>query len=286
MKKILHVLKNNLTKWIVLLFASFLFTMCSLTINWVNEPSTFEAGSTVNVTIDATLVAEANSGSFHIALLAPKVWDLENNNNLTGVFEYSSSMGGSSKGILELIPEDDYGPRFCNDEPSWEEFCNQTFGCASNNPEDVKWVFLRNNVSGISVSDGEVLNGNITLTLNVGSAPVTTELGYGIIIEPNFRVPYTAHQFTGVKEISLSRLNAEEKASIEVNFYPNPVIDVLTVNSVVSLDKIEFYSIAGQKVKEVNSNFETISINDLARGVYIVKALSERGTVVKKLVVK
>ena len=69
-----------------------------------------------------------------------------------------------------------------------------------------------------------------------------------------------------------------------VSIYPNPVNDVLTVKSGEALSKVEFYSIIGQKVKEINSNFEAISTSSLSSGIYIVKALSDEGSVTKRIV--
>jgi len=66
--------------------------------------------------------------------------------------------------------------------------------------------------------------------------------------------------------------------------YPNPVSDILTIHSDIPLIKVEFYSILGQKVKEINSDFNSIQTYDLSSGIYLVRMYSEKGTVVRKLI--
>ncbi len=52
------------------------------------------------------------------------------------------------------------------------------------------------------------------------------------------------------------------------------------------LEKIQVFSILGQKVKEVNSDFNDISTENLSRGIYMIKISSENGTTVRKLIKK
>ena len=59
---------------------------------------------------------------------------------------------------------------------------------------------------------------------------------------------------------------------------------MLSIQSKLTLEKIEIYSILGQKVKEVNMDFKSIQVNNLSRGIYMIKLYSEKGTVVRKLI--
>ena len=84
-----------------------------------------------------------------------------------------------------------------------------------------------------------------------------------------------------------SALSVEEELLEQgLSYYPNPVHDVLTINSKIPLTKVELYSILGKKVKEISSEFETISVNDLSDGIYLVKIESELGIVFKRLIKK
>ena len=69
-----------------------------------------------------------------------------------------------------------------------------------------------------------------------------------------------------------------------LSLYPNPVSDILMIDSKLKLEKVEIYSVLGQRIKEIESNFNSISTNYLSRGIYMVKIYSEKGTAVKKLI--
>ncbi len=69
-----------------------------------------------------------------------------------------------------------------------------------------------------------------------------------------------------------------------LKLYPNPVSDMLTVDSKLPLSKVEIYSILGQRVKEINSDFNSISINYLSSGIYMIKIYSEKGITSRKLI--
>jgi hypothetical protein len=82
-----------------------------------------------------------------------------------------------------------------------------------------------------------------------------------------------------------STLNIEdERLAQSVNLYPNPVSDNLTIDSEISLTKVEIYSILGKKVKEINSDFKSILTDNLSNGVYILRIHSEKGYTTEKLI--
>jgi len=76
----------------------------------------------------------------------------------------------------------------------------------------------------------------------------------------------------------------DHKLEQSINFYPNPVTNILIVDSKIPLIKVEIYSILGQLVKEVNSDFNSISTNNLSKGIYLVRMYSDKGTTVRKLI--
>ena len=71
-----------------------------------------------------------------------------------------------------------------------------------------------------------------------------------------------------------------------LNLYPNPVTNILTIDSEIPLTRVEIYSMLGKKVKEINSDFNSIRTNSLSNGVYIFKIYSENGIATKKLIKK
>jgi hypothetical protein len=72
-----------------------------------------------------------------------------------------------------------------------------------------------------------------------------------------------------------------------VSFYPNPVEDVLHINSKEAVDAVSVYTVTGQKVSNVtfNNNQTELDLSSLTSGVYLVKVTSN-GSVENLKVVK
>ena len=78
----------------------------------------------------------------------------------------------------------------------------------------------------------------------------------------------------------------DEVLSTSLKIYPNPVTNVLTVKSRLPLKSIEIYNLLGQEVKQVYSNFESINLEYLSKGIYMIKISSENGSTIRKLIKK
>lgn len=66
--------------------------------------------------------------------------------------------------------------------------------------------------------------------------------------------------------------------------YPNPVNDILIIDTSVKIDRIEVYDLLGQKVlTEKDSKY--INMSSLQGGIYLVKIFSEKASIMKKIVV-
>ena len=77
----------------------------------------------------------------------------------------------------------------------------------------------------------------------------------------------------------------DEKLDNSLKLYPNPVTNILTIESKnVAISKVEIYSILGEKIKEINSNFGSITTDNLPNGIYIIRIYSEKGMVMKKTI--
>ena len=74
----------------------------------------------------------------------------------------------------------------------------------------------------------------------------------------------------------------DELLAASIRMYPNPVNDILTIESDFRLTKIEIYSIVGSKVKEIYMDFSSIQTGHLSKGIYILKIHSEKGISTKK----
>ncbi|MNK36155.1 Fibronectin type III domain protein [compost metagenome] len=77
-------------------------------------------------------------------------------------------------------------------------------------------------------------------------------------------------------------------AADKITLYPNPVSDVLNLESNTTIDTIEVYNIVGQLVKKqsFNTSFTIIVMNDLSEGIYMVKAFSGKNVSTYKVIKK
>jgi len=89
-------------------------------------------------------------------------------------------------------------------------------------------------------------------------------------------------QLTLVTDDSLN--TDDEVLDNSISLFPNPVLNILSIESKASpILKVQFYSIVGEKVKEIRSNFNSIFTNDLSKGIYILQIYSDKGITNKKL---
>ena len=71
-------------------------------------------------------------------------------------------------------------------------------------------------------------------------------------------------------EIYVEIVSISENDFVETfQFYPNPVNDVLNVETEAELKSVEIYNIQGQKVK--SATHKQVNVSDLASGTYMVK---------------
>ena len=72
----------------------------------------------------------------------------------------------------------------------------------------------------------------------------------------------------------------------QVSFYPNPVKDILNINSAKTIDLVEIYNITGQKVSAISNfgNNKQINLSSLSSGVYLVKVAGDNFSETIKIV--
>ncbi len=73
------------------------------------------------------------------------------------------------------------------------------------------------------------------------------------------------------------------KTSVGIILHPNPVSGILYIESDILITKIEFYSVTGEQIKIVISDFDTINLSSLRKGLYLVQIFTVDGVAVKKL---
>jgi len=74
----------------------------------------------------------------------------------------------------------------------------------------------------------------------------------------------------------------------ELEVYPNPASDRLTIKSQSALELIEMYNQVGQIVKTLTTSGSNVNINvaDLETGIYFIKVYSHDNVITKKLVIE
>ncbi len=89
----------------------------------------------------------------------------------------------------------------------------------------------------------------------------------------NTLIETVAQFYFGDCELVLSTSEAEPQ---NINFFPNPVIDELTITSETSMDLVSLFNINGQEVFTENTNSKSLStdVSHLNPGVYLIKIQS------------
>ncbi len=79
-------------------------------------------------------------------------------------------------------------------------------------------------------------------------------------------------------------LGVENALATQVSLYPNPVQNLLNLQSQVSLKSIEVYDILGKLVLEKQSVVNQINLSKLASGLLFIKIETDQGVVTKKII--
>lgn len=74
-----------------------------------------------------------------------------------------------------------------------------------------------------------------------------------------------------------------ELLDVSTTLYPNPVKNLLTIDSKNTIEKIEVYNIQGQKVKSV-INRNTLDLSTVTSGIYLVKVFSNNNLITRKII--
>jgi len=83
-----------------------------------------------------------------------------------------------------------------------------------------------------------------------------------------------------------SSLNTEEVQASKFSIYPNPVKNILNINTAITNYEIEIFNMQGQLIRKdkIDSGSKAINYSALTDGIYILKFVSENGSQVFKLV--
>lgn len=88
------------------------------------------------------------------------------------------------------------------------------------------------------------------------------------------------------KDAVLNELTPERNSNSnnEVIIYPNPVSDIINIKSNTDIDRLELYSIGGTKISTSRGN--TMNVQSIKKGMYILKAISGNTTIKESKIIK
>ncbi|MEE9350055.1 MAG: T9SS type A sorting domain-containing protein, partial [Flavobacteriaceae bacterium] len=91
-----------------------------------------------------------------------------------------------------------------------------------------------------------------------------------------------------ISAYNLSTVAVENDTIEGLNLYPNPITNVLNIDSQEEITQLSIYSLLGKLVKKVQPNETTSSIDlsDLATGIYMVKIEASEKVITKKIIKK
>ncbi len=146
-----------------------------------------------------------------------------------------------------------------------------------------------NQLTSLNIKNGNNVIINEVLTYNNPSLhciQVDNEIDANNGVSPYYTVKWIKDVSATYSEDCSAYLGVDDEIlDKSIKFYPNPVSNILSIKSeTIPINKIEIYSVLGQKITEVNSEFSSISTDNLSKGIYIIRIYSEKGTTVRKLI--
>ena len=98
------------------------------------------------------------------------------------------------------------------------------------------------------------------------------------VVDPN------ASGLSGVTSFDFETLSTPDKEVFDFSIYPNPTTDVLYINQVRDITKLEIININGQLIFTQNKSLGNINVSQLQNGVYFLKVHTENGIATKKFI--
>lgn len=156
--------------------------------------------------------------------------------------------------------------------------------------------------SAINVTDNSVtisLGGEIAFPVELVGATSSSpepEFGYTINSGNSYTIPETLNENTSYRfyirdangcsvtinttttSVGINDINLANATMI----YPNPTKDLLTIETANAIERIQILSLMGAIVKDEHINSNTISVNELASGSYMIKMIDSKNNIIIK----
>jgi len=135
-------------------------------------------------------------------------------------------------------------------------------------------------------------NGGATKTIALSNTSIANGAGAATYGTPNI-VPSADQR--GISRATTPGIGAYEyKVSTgattlqkpEFNIYPNPATDVLYISGNISISRVEIIDLSGKKVLCIDQPTNTVPLNGISGGMYIVRISAAEGQIQKKITIK
>lgn len=170
----------------------------------------------------------------------------------------------------------------------------------SNNP-NIHTLIAAGNMELINLKNG---NNNPNMHINIGTShwglPPDVIIGHtcievdDVIGAQNNGSPYSEwtifhnnQSYSFAEDCNLGNPNIELSQTISV--YPNPASDVLHIATQdgVTVDEVQLYDVSGRLVREYSDvSGGSISVTGLAKGMYILKVIADKGNYSERVIVE
>ena len=77
-----------------------------------------------------------------------------------------------------------------------------------------------------------------------------------------------------------------EDVTMGTTIYPNPATDMININTSNNVQRVEIFNMQGQLVKVETGEVTSVSVKDLANGMYTLKLTTDNGTSMHKIIKK
>lgn len=157
---------------------------------------------------------------------------------------------------------------------------NQLTGLDVSNNANLFLLLCQNNqLTSLNIANGN--NSNLTNFFAMNNNLTCIQ------IDDDFTPPSSGwlKDAEAVYAVDCDALSISSHSLQEISIYPNPVQDVLQIETREQLQEITVYTLTGQEMFNSNKT-RSINIGNLSQGMYLVKIDTERGSVYQKIVKK
>lgn len=105
-----------------------------------------------------------------------------------------------------------------------------------------------------------------------------------VIIRFEFKSGYGNNVW--IDNVRVMNATGIEEIESDLNVYPNPATEVINISTSDEVQRVEIFNMQGQLVKVETGDVNTVSVKELANGVYTIKLTTSNGTSMHKIVKK